>query len=283
MRISIVIPAYNEEKYIKKCIDSLLNQTLKPDDIIVVDDGSSDRTKEICSSCNNKIVKVFSKEHSGAGPSRNFGASKTNGDIIVFFDADMVAPPDYIEKLVSPIIKGEAIGTDHGDELVANAQNIWAKCWSIEWRVPPTRRVPAPRKGWSNVFRAIRKDIFTKIGGFDEKKGYCDDNLGGKNIKAKFVEDCICYHYNPSDLKEVFQSAVWIGRGIIPTFPKVSNLKKIKKIISRLFKHSLMSLPNGIRFAFKHKEPFLIIFKIVYDFGILLGIVTYILFKRTSK
>lgn len=282
-KISVVIPTYNEEKYIRNCIESLLNQTLMPYEIIVVDDGSTDNTYSICSSYGG-IVKVFAKEHSGAGPSRNFGVSKASGDIIVFFDADMVAPPDYIEKLVRPIIKGEAIGTDHGDEFVVNSDNVWARCWCIEWRVPIGKRTPHPRKGLSNVFRAIRKDVFLKAGGFDEKKGYCDDNLGDKNMRSIFVEEAFCYHYNPSSLKEVFQSAVWIGRGIVPTFPsELPSLMKAKKVVSRLMKHSIFSPLNGVRFTIKHREPLFWLFKLVYDFGIAFGIITYVLYKRTAK
>lgn len=280
--VSVIIPAYNEEKHIRKCIESLLNQTLKAREIIVVDDGSTDETYQICTSY-GEPVKVFRKNHSGAGSSRNFGALKARGEILVFFDADMVAPPDYLEKLVTPILRGEAIGTDHGDELVLNHQNMWSRCWCIEWRVPVGRRVPEPRKGLSDVFRAIRKDLFLQIGGFDEKLGYCDDNLGRKNLKAVFVENAVCYHHNPDNLKDVFLSSAWVGRGIIPTLPKTSTSRKIKKIISRFIKHSIMSPINGLRFAIKHREPFFLIFKIIYDMGILYGMITYILSGRVSK
>ena len=90
--ISVVIAVFNEEKYIHNCLSSLIKQEYKPLEIIVVDDGSTDKTKGMIK---NK-VSVFELKHQGTALSRNFGVSKAKGQIIVFLDADMEFPPDFI-------------------------------------------------------------------------------------------------------------------------------------------------------------------------------------------
>src|SRR3989344_8981820 len=112
MKVSVIVPAYNEEKVILGCLESLVKQTYKDMEIIVVDDGSTDATLQMLRRASKAFdVKIFSQEHKGPGAARNLGAKHASGDILVFVDADMIFDKNFIKKLIAPIVKGEAIGT----------------------------------------------------------------------------------------------------------------------------------------------------------------------------
>lgn len=118
--VSIIVPVYNMEKSIKSCVASLLCQTYKDIEIILVDDGSKDNSLEIC--CNiaasDKRVKVFHTENRGSGPARNYGIDKSVGKYLYFPDAD-----DYIEPYaVSYLV--EKMRNDNCDLIVFGFQNI---------------------------------------------------------------------------------------------------------------------------------------------------------------
>jgi len=87
IKISVIIPAYNVEKYINRSINSVLNQSFKPFEIIIVDDGSTDDTKKILEKFNDKIVYIY-QENSGSSSARNLGIAKAKGDWIAFLDSD---------------------------------------------------------------------------------------------------------------------------------------------------------------------------------------------------
>ena len=95
--ISIIIPVYNTSKYIKKCLDSIANQTFKNLEIIIVNDGSTDDSEDIIKQWikknNNVKIKYFNKENEGLSEARNFGVKKAEGRYISFIDSD-----DYIEQ-----------------------------------------------------------------------------------------------------------------------------------------------------------------------------------------
>jgi glycosyltransferase involved in cell wall biosynthesis len=93
MKISVVIPAYNAEKYIGQCIEGILHQTHKDLEIIVVDDGSTDRTAEIATAYSE--VKLISQTNQGQSVARNVGAAAATGDYIHFMDADDLVNIDY--------------------------------------------------------------------------------------------------------------------------------------------------------------------------------------------
>ena len=99
IKVSVIVPAYNVEKYIPKCLDSLINQTLKEIEIIVVDDGSSDKTAEIVSSfCkNDDRVKLIKQKNKKQGEARNNGIKHSEGEYIGFIDSDDLAKI-YYEK-----------------------------------------------------------------------------------------------------------------------------------------------------------------------------------------
>ena len=109
MKISIIVPVFNGEKYLKRCVDSILAQTFLEFELILVNDGSQDKSLEMCAqfaSTDNRI-KVISKEESeGAGPARNSGIDASNGEYLMFLDADDFTSPNMLKKLYDIITKG---------------------------------------------------------------------------------------------------------------------------------------------------------------------------------
>lgn len=100
--ITVVVPIYNAENYLDNCIKSIINQTHREIEILLVNDGSSDGSYSICESYKKKDmrVKVFHKENEGVSKTRNFGISKAIGEYICFVDADDILELQMIEKLL---------------------------------------------------------------------------------------------------------------------------------------------------------------------------------------
>lgn len=216
--VSVVIPTYNEEKYIGECIKSLNSQSLKNFEIVVVDDGSTDRTREIVKRFKN--VRLIKGEHKGPGVSRNLGARKAQGEVLVFVDADMTFHKQYLAKLVAPLIKNRnVVGTTHDYEVATNMESKWSQLWG---KVRVTKTIP-DKEGYVEgmiVFRAIRRKKFLEVGGFDPSYGYADDQSLFLNHKIRPVValGTTCYHKNPETLKEVYKQSRWIGASIQSSF-----------------------------------------------------------------
>lgn len=105
-RVSVVVPVYNVEHYIKKCLDSLVNQTLKDIEIVIVNDGSTDKSKEIVEEYLKKYDNIIylEKENGGLSDARNYGLLYATGDYIAFLDSD-----DYIELNTYELMYNKAI------------------------------------------------------------------------------------------------------------------------------------------------------------------------------
>lgn len=91
--ISVIINVYNGEKYIKKCVESIIGQTYQHLEILIINDGSTDRTLEICESFNDSRIRIISTKNQGLSLSRNVGIENAKGEYLYFVDAD-----DFIEK-----------------------------------------------------------------------------------------------------------------------------------------------------------------------------------------
>ena len=100
--VSVIVPVYNCAPYIGKCIDSLISQTYKNIEIIVIDDGSTDRSSTLLSEFNGKYsqIKLISQPNQGVCRARNNGLDQASGEYITFVDGDDYVDPDYIETLV---------------------------------------------------------------------------------------------------------------------------------------------------------------------------------------
>jgi len=169
-KVSIIIPAYNKAELTVKTIDSVLKQTYSNIEIIVIDDGSTDHTREILSFYHDRIKYIY-KENGGACSARNFGIKKAEGDFIGFIDCDDMYAIDKVELSVKYLKKNPEFGClhtgacfiDENDEIVG------------EYSHPMSRR-----QGWvskrlilhnficnSTVF--IRRNVLERAGFFDEE------------------------------------------------------------------------------------------------------------------
>ena len=118
-KISIIVPVSNSEKYIGRCLDSILWQTYAELEVIIVDDGSCDRSGEICDEYAHKddMVKVWHTENAGVSVARNYVLKKVTGDYVMFVDSD-----DWIDSTMCEEMILVALQKD-SDILITNAKN----------------------------------------------------------------------------------------------------------------------------------------------------------------
>ena len=127
--ISVVLPIYNVENYIEKCMESVLNQTYKNIEIILVDDGSPDNCPIICDQYvkEDNRVKVVHKENGGLSDARNAGIKVANGDYITFIDSDDYVDKDYVEFLYNTIEETDADIAIGGHRVIYDSGKIIEK------------------------------------------------------------------------------------------------------------------------------------------------------------
>ena len=108
--VSVIVPIYKVEEYLRECVDSITGQTYKNLEIILVDDGSPDRCGEICEEYarNDKRITVYHKENGGLSDARNYGMARSHGEYITFVDSDDVIRADFVETLMGLIHKHDA-------------------------------------------------------------------------------------------------------------------------------------------------------------------------------
>ncbi|AZA81015.1 glycosyl transferase family 2 [Chryseobacterium lactis] len=120
-KVSIIVPVYNVENYLAKCLDSLINQTLGNIEILVVNDGSKDRSEEIIKNYSQKYpekIKAFTKENGGLSDARNFGIDRATGDYIGFVDSDDYVTETMFEEMLFLAEKY------HAKMVISNIQKV---------------------------------------------------------------------------------------------------------------------------------------------------------------
>lgn len=282
--LSVIIPTYNEERDIGECLTSLLKQSYNTFEVIVVDDGSTDSTVKIVKNFikNNKKIRLIKGQHKGPGFSRNLGAKKAKGDILVFVDADMTFDKNYIKNLVRPIFSGMTVGTGHGLEYAGNLDNVWSRCWG-KIRVSPQEKEGV-------IFRAIEKKVFFDNGMFDPKYGYADDQTFfiKYGMKSVLIPNAICYHKNAETLREVYRQSKWIGASLpfkwgLLRIPVLNKMLLLGFYVLSPLIYPLITLLRIIK-----KKDFKLFFyywpfMFIRYFGTLRGLFNWIIFNKNAR
>lgn len=171
VKISVVIPAYNEEKYIGRTLESLKKQTYKPYEIIVIDNNSEDKTGKIAKSMGAKVV--FEKEKS-IGAARKRGFQETKGDIIASTDADTILSPNWLSRIALTFLSDPKIIALGGPYQFDSPKNrfivkIFEKIWVM------TDRILNFGNNVPGVNMAVKKEAYIKAGGFKKNHYYYED------------------------------------------------------------------------------------------------------------
>ncbi|AFY50939.1 putative glycosyltransferase [Nostoc sp. PCC 7524] len=174
--VSVIIPVFNGEKTIRKTLDSILSQTLKDLEIIVINDGSSDSTEEIVKNISDERLQIFSYPNAGLPASRNRGVSHANSEFISFIDADDIWTQNKLESQLKSILASESAAvsyswTDYIDEngkivksgrRVTNVGDVYSKLLISNFL-----------ENGSNPL--IRRSALATVGGFDESLTAAED------------------------------------------------------------------------------------------------------------
>lgn len=103
--ISVIVPMYNAAQFVKKCITSILNQTYKNFELLIINDGSTDNSLEICNKFKDQRIKIINQKNAGSEHARLTGIKQSKGEYICFIDADDWIAKDYLQKLIEPAKK----------------------------------------------------------------------------------------------------------------------------------------------------------------------------------
>ena len=195
MKFSIIMPVYNVEKYVKKCIESIFEQTYKNYELIIVNDGSTDSSSKIIKKTikNHKDVKYVEKKNGGLSDARNFGLKYATGDYIWFIDSD-----DYIRKDALEILNNNS-GADiisFGFYKVINGKINEVKIKNED--LEPVKRyllnVP------SACMKVYKRSLFTNNNIMFEKGKYYEDlgltpTLINYTKSFSFINECLYYYF----------------------------------------------------------------------------------------
>lgn len=205
MRVCAVSAVYNEEKTVSYLLDALLNQTRRPDEIVIVDDGSTDGTGAVIQAyaARHKSIVYIRQENKGPAAARNRAWKSTNADICLFTDGDCVPEPVWVEAMIKPF-SDPLVGASAGTYKTLNPENLLARFIGLEiaWRY---RNVRGAVDAHGSYSLGVRKKVLEEIGGYKEdyKKPSGEDwDLTYKisrRYKIIFTPEAVVGHYHPED------------------------------------------------------------------------------------
>lgn len=207
--VSILIPAYNAEKWIADAVRSAIAQTWEPKEIIVIDDGSKDRTLAVARKFESEQVRVVAHQHQGAAATRNLALSLSQGDYIQYLDADDLMAADKIEKQLraagpSPNKRtlfsgswGQFVCRHHRSQFVPSA--LWCDLCPVEWLVRKMKLGVFMQTATWLVSRELAEAAGpwdTRLLGDDDGEYFCRVLLASDGVR--FVPESKVYYRKPS-------------------------------------------------------------------------------------
>lgn len=222
--VSVVIPARNEQDYVSEALQSILGQSYSRLEAVVVNDGSTDRTRQIVAGIarGDRRVRLynFPKGHSAAF-ARNYGAKMARGQVLVFHDADAVADRDYIASIMRTMGRLKLDGVSN-KTLAAGARTFISRCIaaqrSLLWDTRQKETVAFDESA-PTLIASFKATAFRKLGGYNEKIFYFEDGDLTKRFlqagfKAAYEPSAVERHHDPDSLDETIRQARWFGKGI---------------------------------------------------------------------
>lgn len=204
MLFSIIVPVYNRPQEVDELLDSLCRQRLKDFEVIVVEDGSTERCDSVCERYQSQLaLSYFFKPNSGPGPSRNYGAERSQGDYLIILDSDVIVPENYLETIQAELDREPADAFGGPDRAHPSFTAIQK---AINYSMTSFFTTGGIRGGKQKLDKfyprsfnlGIRKDVYEALGGFAPMRYGEDIDLSTRIFKAgyrcRLFPDAWVYH-----------------------------------------------------------------------------------------
>ncbi len=269
-KISVIIPVYNVEKYLRECLDSVVNQTLKDIEIICVNDGSTDNSLEILKEYEKQDsrIKIIDKKNEGAGVARNHGLQIASGKYIYFMDSDDFLDNNALEILYTKISEENAdiCLCDYKEYYESSGEKRNAKF--LRLHLLPNFNIFSAKDIPDTILQCCATNIYTKL--------YCKNFITTNNIQFQNVKTCndvyfntmtllmaksICYinkaflNYRCEQSSNLTSSRGKTAQCIIIVWQKIIKDLKKKKLFKIYKKTIYKQTFNNFVYEFKFVEP----------------------------
>ncbi len=203
VQVSVIVPAFNAASTLANCLNALQRQTRCPDEIIVVDDGSTDDTASIAQVFG---VLVLRQPHAGPAAARNLGVRHARGDIIMFTDADCEPRFDWVEQMLKPFADPRVVGAK--GRYCSQQSELLARLVQLEFEDKYRRMSQFETIDFIDTYSAAyRRASFLQLGGFNETfpTASVEDiefsfRLSERNMRLVFVPQAQVQHVHPTSL-----------------------------------------------------------------------------------
>ena len=277
--ISVVVPYYNAEQTLNSCLEAIEAQTVKPSEVILVDNKSEDSSLKIVKnhlSKERKLYKICWEEKKGPSSARNRGFKESKGDVIVFTDGDCIADTRWIER-ISEKFEDPDVNAVAGKIMGIKGKSLFDKFHSLFTLKSPEKIVKVKeftlvKGGFPAANLALRKDVLDAIGGFDESFQFFGEDydlcarIYASGFQIIYLPDAIVYHKHRNNLKATWKQSFGFGTG----HPKLlkKHFKRLTIIDFPKFQFLTQKLPLRLWFDFAGADKkllLLIILSIIWQ------------------
>lgn len=224
MLYSIIVPVYNRPGEVKELLDSLSAQTVKPFELLIIEDGSKERCDHLLDHYRSFFtVRYFYKDNSGRSDTRNYGMERAEGDYLLFFDSDVILPPAYFEKLEETMKNGYCDcfgGPDAADSSFSDMQKAVSHAMTSFWTTGGIRGGKAVmEKFCPRTFNmGFSKEVYRKVGDFKDMMGEDIDlsiRIRNAGFNIRLIREVYVYHKRRIDMKRFFKQVNNFGQARI--------------------------------------------------------------------
>lgn len=245
MKYSIIVPVFNRPDEVDELLQSLVGQTLKDFEVVIVEDGSEKPCKDVCDKYVGKIdLKYFMKKNSGPGQSRNYGAERANGEYLIVLDSDVVLPEDYL-KAVDDELNREPSDAFGGPDCAHDSFTETQK--AISYSMTSFFTTGGIRGGKKKLDKfyprsfnmGIRRDVYMRLGGFSKMRFGEDIDFSIRIFKAgcrcRLFPEAWVWHKRRTDMRKFFRQVYNSGIARVNLYKKYPESLKLVHLLPMVF------------------------------------------------
>lgn len=219
---SVIVPVYNRPDEVDELLDSLVKQTNKDFEVLIVEDGSTLKCEDVCNKYVDKLdLKYLFKPNSGRSETRNYGMERANGEYFIIFDSDVILPSNYFE-IVRKNLEADYIDCYGGPDSADDSFSIVQK--AINYSMTSIMTTGGIRGATKNVDKfsprsfnmGMSKEVFQKVGGYKNMIGEDIDlsfRIKQAGFKTRLFRDAYVFHKRRVSFKKFYRQVNTFGKG----------------------------------------------------------------------